>query len=436
MSKPDAADAWSRRSFLKHGASLAAAPLALRLSACVSSRDVDTSQGQGSNAIGKAARKAASAEPIDGETLPEGAVLVGLLADKTQASVTAQLDRLDFSWLAEGDSVLIKVASNSGNPHPATTSPLGVRAMVSALEQRGAARVIVADQAGVEHVRRSEKGRYSNTRERFRSNGLAALEDVAELHYFDDGDWEAGYIEATLPEGHHWPRGMRVAAIVQEIDHILYMPRISAHMLAGITTAQKCAIGWLRDDSRHDLHNDAQSFYEKYAEISYTEEIRSRLRMVVTLNEQIQLFGGPDDGTVYTMDPALLLASTSLANHDAVATSLLAALQKSTGARPAGMVYSGALAPTLNGLFASGAGVGTGDAGGWVSESPSSRFAAHAFEDSVDGERAVQRGWELSGGRPDSVQVVVDADPLDLDETLRADLDAHAQGLYDWTRFG
>jgi hypothetical protein len=155
--------------------------------------------------------------------------------------------------------------------------------------------------------------------------------------------------------------------------------------------------------------------------------------LALTLNESVQLFGGPDMGTVYKMNPPLVVASTSLANHDAMATSILVALQNTSGAQPTGMTYSSLLAPTLNSFFAGGAGVGTGDAGAWLSEAPSSRFSAHDFESSVDGERAVLRGWELSGGKPDSVQVIMHGEPMD--DTLRAGVDAHGKGLYDFARF-
>jgi hypothetical protein len=112
---------------------------------------------------------------------------------------------------------------------------------------------------------------------------------------------------------------------------------------------------------------------------------------------------------------------------------VLITLQNKSGARPVGMTYTGLLAPTLNSFFAQGTGVGTGDAGAWTSEAPSSLFSSHGFDASVDGERAVARGWALSGGRPESVKVIMNGQALD--EPLRSGLDQHGKGLYDFARF-
>ena len=54
----------------------------------------------------------------------------------------------DFSWLSRGDRVLIKMALNSGNPYPATTDPWSVQCMVKLLKERGAGKILVADQSG------------------------------------------------------------------------------------------------------------------------------------------------------------------------------------------------------------------------------------------------------------------------------------------------
>jgi len=449
----------TRRAFLERGGRLAAsvvatpsmarmaeAMLTLQLAACA---DETPGVGRRSGYAGPTVfQDAGGARPPDtapiagagGGSVPSvdagtavsapGAVWLGLYPGDGSNALSRAAASLDFSWLGAGDTVLIKVAANSSNAHPAVTSPAGVRAMVAELRARGAGRVIVADQSGVEWVRSTATGRFGSTRANFASNGLMEAAADAEPVFFDDGAWDSGYFAATLPDGHHWPRGLRLASAILEADHIVYMPRMGAHVLAGVTLAQKSAIGWLRDDSRHDLHNDAQSFYEKYAEISYAREIRERFRLVVTVSERVLLHGGPDTGTSYTMSPPLVLASDSLANHDAVACSLLVTLQRRGDTMPSGMVYDPATAPLFNTLFAAGTGVGgTGEAAGpWQSGSPSTTYAAHAFETRVSGDRAIARGWALSGGKPAVIDVRLMGEPLA--EDLRNGLDRHGEGLY------
>jgi uncharacterized protein (DUF362 family) len=300
--------------------------------------------------------------------------------------------------------------------------------MVAELKARGAGRVVVADQAGVEWVRLSAQGRFNSTRQMFQTNGLIALESEAELHFFDDQGFDTGYFQASLPAGHHWPRGAWIANIVRDVDHIIYMPRIGGHMLAGLTLGLKSAVGWLRDDSRHDLHNDAQSFYAKYAEISYAAEIQQRFRMVVTACDSVLLHGGPDDGTVHALDPSMVVASHNLANHDAVACSILVALNQMVPNAFGGMDYLSTMASGLNGAFAGGALVGTGAAGAWVSGSPPSPLMVHAFEQGVTLDMAVSRGWELSGGAPASIGIKTAGEPID--GALKDGIERHGSGLY------
>jgi uncharacterized protein (DUF362 family) len=387
------------------------APLAFQLSAC-SSSDADA--------------------PERGDVIPAGAVLLGLYAADGRSALQRAARRLDFSWLGRGDSVLIKVAANSGFPHPMTTSVSGVIGLVQELKARGAGRVIVADQSGVEHVRSSRLGRYGSTRASFAQSGLQSVEQAsAELHFFDEQPFDTGYFRATLPAQNLWPRGLWLPNILKEVDHVVYMPRIGAHVLAGNTLAQKMAIGWLRDDSRHDLHNDAEQFYEKFAEVSFAEELKSRLRLTVTVSEKVLLHGGPDHGTPYGMTPVLVHASTDLVNHDALGASMLRTLnQQVTTVADGAMVYNSGSAPIFNRLFANGAAVATGDAGPWVSESPQTVYKAHAWEQDVSGDRALVHGWTLAGGKPERIAVV--SDGATLEPTLKNALATHGGGLYDF----
>jgi uncharacterized protein (DUF362 family) len=386
--------------------------------------------GGSGDAAGASASAGSGATASNPNAIAANAVLLGLYAQGDGAAAVAEAaKKLDFSWLKPGDSVLIKVATNSQYKHPTTTSVPGVKGMVKELKARGAGKVIVADQAGVEHVRLTSKGRYGSTKDMWSMNTMDTVAPDAELHYFDDQPFDTGYFMATLPDGHHWPRGMYIPSVIKQVDHIIYMPRIGVHILAGNTIAHKSAIGWLRDDSRHDLHNDAMNYYEKYTDINYTQEIRDRFRMVVTVSEAILLHGGPDTGTNYALEPVLVTASTSMANHDALASSILVTLNKNvTTVDPGTMTYSASSAPQNNAFFANGAGVPTGDAGPWTSGSMQTMYTAHPFEMGVTKDRAISRGWEIAGGKPSSISVVLDGSRLD--DTWKSGMMTHGEGLY------
>ncbi len=369
----------------------------------------------------------------DKGVLGQNDVLVGLYPSSRVATpdeaVRLAAAHLDFSWLKKGDSVLVKIASNSHYQHPAVTSPAAVRAMVAELKARGAGRVIVGEQSGVEYVRlvAGEK-RFSSTKEQLAQNGLhqAIVAAGAEPHYFDDQGYDAGYFEATPPARSHWTQKMMLPALVKQVDHIVYLPRLSSHVLAGYTHGLKIAVGWLRDDSRNHLHLDAASFYEKYVEVSYAKEIRDRLRLVVTLAEAVLLHSGPDKGTVYQADPRIVIASRNVAAHDAVTSGVQNYLGGVMEPAPGNLPYSQKTADTFNQFFvtqtvaaATGIPWGPGDPKSYT------HLQAHAYEKGLSGDRAIARAFELAGALP-SIRAVVVADPLDA--ALAASVTAHAEG--------
>jgi uncharacterized protein (DUF362 family) len=225
----------------------------------------------------------------------------------------------DFSWLSRGDTVLIKPASNSPNKYPATTSPLAVRAMVGLLKERGAGKVIMADKPGVEHVYQDRERQRSSSREVMTINGLhqAALESGAEMHYFDEAGYDAYFGDRTEHDS-HWKGELIFPNILKQVDHVVLLPRVSRHVLAGTTLGLKAAVGWLRDDSRLELHRNAESFFEKIAEINDARVLRQKLRLVLTVATRVQTTFGPDRGYAAEPNPGLVFASTSLLAHDMV----------------------------------------------------------------------------------------------------------------------
>jgi uncharacterized protein (DUF362 family) len=334
-------------------------------------------------------------------------------------AVHKTLEHVDMDWLRPGDSVFVKVASNSANVHPATTSPTAVRAMCKALFDRGAGRVVVGDQCGVMSSRlvgpkegEESKGdrRWRSTKGVMEGNGLmqAIVDGGGEPHFFDERGFEEGYFKATLPVGNSWRRAPHIPRIVNEVDHIVYLPRLSSHVLCGYTHGHKIAVGWMRDDTRHEMHSDAGNIYEKYTELNYCEEIGSRLRLVVTLAEEVLCDGGPDGGSIATADPRIVLASTHLANHDAVSVGLLTWAQKNLArARNTGGVPYGAWATASNTAFLGIVELQTGIP--WTSEGAALplTYWAHDYAGGIDSDRALSRAYELLGGVPRSIEVTL-----------------------------
>jgi uncharacterized protein (DUF362 family) len=241
-------------------------------------------------------------------------------------------------------------------------------------------------------------------------NGLLqAIQDGgAEPHFFDEHGFDAGYFAATLPfPAASWKKELFLPRIVREVDHIVYLPRLSSHVIAGYTHGHKLAMGWLRDDSRHHVHYHAASFYEKYTEINYTQEIRDRLRLVLTLAESLLLHFGPDIGTIAPADPLIVIASSSLASHDALSAALLVHANETASSEDE-LRYDRATANTMNRVFVlslvetwTQIPWGTGGADGYTTLDP------HEFERGPAYDRVLRRAYAIRGGGAAAIRVVV-----------------------------
>jgi uncharacterized protein (DUF362 family) len=225
----------------------------------------------------------------------------------------------DFSWLSKGDAVFIKPALNSGNPYPATTSPLAVAAVIKLLKEKGAARVIVGDMAGIEHVKLSPQGLSGSTRRLMEGSGMAqaALEAGAEIHFFEESGWPAFYEEVPVA-GSHWKRGLMLPNILRDVQHIVLMPRCARHVLAGSTLGLKAAVGYWRTDTRLEYHRDAATFQEKTAEGNTVDTLLKKQRLVLSAADKILTTFGPDKGQVFQPETGLIIASESVVAHDLV----------------------------------------------------------------------------------------------------------------------
>jgi uncharacterized protein (DUF362 family) len=352
---------------------------------------------------------------------------------KSEDAVRHSLARVDFDWLVPGDTVFVKLSCNSGHVHPAVTSPAAVSGLCAELFARGAGRVIVGDQAGVESVRLVDgETRFGSTQALMEGNGLyeAIIAAGAEPHFFDDQGYDSGYFEATPPDGHHWQEPIMLASIIERVDHIVYLPRLSSHALAGYTHGLKSAVGWLRDDSRYHMHNDAASLHEKYAEISYSAEIASRLRLVYTFAEQLMLHQGPDTGTVALADPRIVIASDNIANHDALSSALLRHFDTTTSVAAGISTYGrGSTANARNKHFVqtyveNTTGIPWGQGG-----TDYTQLTGHRYWESIAADHGLSRAYELQGGVPSAIHLRLDGSLLHPD--LICSLSTAYDGIFD-----
>lgn len=329
----------------------------------------------------------------------------------------------DLRWLSRGDSVFVKVACNSPYDHPAVTSPEAVEAMVGLLRDRGAGTVYVGDQSGVEHVRLTKRGRVASTAEMMKRNGLlAAVErSGATLHNFDEQGFDAGYRNVALDFENHWEDQLYLADIVERVDHVVVLSRLGAHALAGYTAAVKNAVGWTRDDSRRVLHQKGGSFFEKLAEINHARPLRDKFRLAVTLGDKALLEVGPDIGGTLDFRSVVGFASQRLVDHDAFASALLDYFEQ----RDVSVFSAYSPYPEHADFWNRG-----------FVEDMWGEQAAARYEPMVTFPQRLGIAYDsclshlaaLQGYRPE--RIVVRANPVSLDDGLRAHLRRYGTGLF------
>lgn len=227
----------------------------------------------------------------------------------------------DLRWLSPGESVFLKVASNSNRPPPAVTSPQVLAPIIRRLRQAGAGTIYVGDMSGAFFVRHLADQTIGSTRENMRQNGLLqAAEDAgAIVHCFEEVPFDRAYIPAAPPVAHHWGSDLRVAEILDRVDHIINLPRLGSHVLAGYTLGLKNAIGWVSDHSRMVLHRDGDLFQTRIAEVNAIPQLREKLRLTLTLVDWALTTYGPDTGYRLPLARPVIVASDDIVSHDQIA---------------------------------------------------------------------------------------------------------------------
>ncbi|MGB5747524.1 MAG: DUF362 domain-containing protein [Desulfobacterales bacterium] len=314
-----------------------------------------------------------------------------------EAVKNAAREATDFSWLSRGDSVLIKPALNSGNLYPATTSPVGIGAMIELLREKGAGRVIVCDMSGIEHLKLTPDKLKGSTRDLMTASGMArvVLEAGGELHFPEEAGWD-GFFADGLAGSSHWKDGLMMPKILREVDHLVLMPRCSRHALLGSSLGMKNAVGYWRTDTRLEYHRDAATIHEKTAEANRLPCLFNKQRLVLTTATKVLTTFGPDDGFVAAPATGLVIASESIVAHDMVSLAWLLenrAMMSDSERESARDPYKGQFRVNLiNHVIVS-------YLGGVVEASQAQKLVRHDIRTIWD-DRVLNRAYEVFGGIP------------------------------------
>ena len=234
-----------------------------------------------------------------------------------RAALNETVGRNELEFIGTGDTVYLKVNSNSGDYYPYSTRPKMVERMTEWALERGASRVIVGD--------RSFWGD-PNTYNNLVQNGIveAAEASGAELVVFDDDavDW----VEFSEDDNPDWNGGFRYPLPVVEADHIINLPIVKTHFISTFTMAMKNLIGLVHAGDRErdgnlDVHITAgNKLYRQIAQLNK--------RITPTLNvldgwEAVTRGGPTIGGNSEEGEPRLMVVSTDRIAADVTGLAIL-----------------------------------------------------------------------------------------------------------------
>jgi uncharacterized protein (DUF362 family) len=280
----------------------------------------------------------------------------------------------NLSWLSAGETVFLKPALNSTDPYPATTHPLAISVTAELLAERGA-KVVIGDQSGIDHVLHHPGGViHGRTIDNYSRSGMGDRNDPRFVG-FEDCGWDEGFFHHHSACTASWRDGFYLTSWVKKADHIISLPRVSTHSMAGVTLGLKSMVGMLREDSRMEFHANGPmnrfiirsargstltssddgtgTFFEKIVEIS--DAIREKLRLTLFFATEVQATFGPDQygirlgrtgfGRAYVIrpKPGLVFGSADQIAAEAMALAVLKDAQRSLPLLPRSMQRVGLL---------------------------------------------------------------------------------------------
>lgn len=213
----------------------------------------------------------------------------------------------------QGRRVLLKPNFNSADEAPGSTHTDVLRALVVALQERGAGAMTIADRSGMGDTRRvmQHKGVFGLAQE-FGCN-VTVLDELAEREWITRHTTE-----------HHWAHGFAVPRLLLEAECVVQTCNLKTHRYGGhFTLSLKNTVGFAAKATSvggynymHELHN---SPYQRHM----IAELNTAYTPALIIMDGVEAFvtGGPDKGKMVRAN--VVLAGTDRIAMDAVGVALL-----------------------------------------------------------------------------------------------------------------
>lgn len=223
--------------------------------------------------------------------------------------------------VSSGDTVFLKVNSNSGDYYPYSTKPRIIEELAAWCWDQGAGRVIVGDRSFW-----GDPNTYSN----LVANGVVeATENAgAELLVLEEADSNIDWVDFSEGEAPDWNGGFRYPLPVVEADVIINLPIVKTHFISTFTMALKNMIGLVNADDRErpgNLYTHNTSGNKLYRQIAQLNQ-----HLTPTLNIldgwEAVVRGGPTiagNPTGLVGEPGVMIVSTDRIAADVMGLAVL-----------------------------------------------------------------------------------------------------------------
>jgi uncharacterized protein (DUF362 family) len=228
------------------------------------------------------------------------------------AGVHKAIDLLGINPVG-GKRVFLKPNFNSADPAPGSTHPDILRALVSKMNELGAAKITVGDRSGM-----------GNTRKVMQQLGVFKLAEELDFEtvVFDEltvDDWEM-----LQPPNTHWKMGFPVARSCLEAEAIIQACCLKTHRYGGhFTMSLKNSVGLVAKHNLRDSHNFMQELHSSNYQRVMIAEINAAYTPELVILDGVEAFisGGPANGE--RVSSQVVLAGTDRVAIDAVGVALL-----------------------------------------------------------------------------------------------------------------